>query len=68
MMQRITTRWFRHWLEQAHECEGCGDIDKSRAFMLRCVAGRSSANSCAERAGEFEIPAEQGRWRHSDIR
>ena len=64
-MQRITPRWFRRWLDETHECEGCGDIDHFSVHApLR--SGLVVCWHCAERAGEFEIPAER-EWRHSQI-
>ena len=64
-MQRITTSWFRRWLEHTHQCEGCGDIDSSSVHApLR--SGQVVCWHCAERAGEFEVP-EGWDWRYSHI-
>jgi hypothetical protein len=41
-MQRIKKAWFKRWLEVAHECKHCGDIDDVRVHA-RCVTVRSSA-------------------------
>jgi hypothetical protein len=52
-VQRITRDWFRRWLEVAHECERCGDLDDARVHApLR--NGEVVCWYCAERAGEFQ--------------
>ena len=65
MLQRITTRWFRRWLKETHECEHCGDIDHCSVHApLR--NGEVVCWHCAERAGEFKA-ADGWRRRYSGI-
>ena len=64
-MQRIKQDWFRRWLEIAHECEHCGDVDDVRVHApLR--SGAVVCWHCAERAGEFKA-AEGRKRRYSGI-
>jgi hypothetical protein len=64
-MRRITRRWFYRWLELAHECELCGDIDDISVHGALST-GEVVCWHCAERTGEFTIPPER-EWRHSSI-
>ena len=47
--------------DEDHECERCGDIDSAHVHAPLST-GEVVCWHCAERAGEFEIPAER-EWR-----